>query len=436
MKFLKSGWLFQKGKMQNIERLITDKDIMSLWELADEDAMWSQRVRDEIEYCDKNQNRRGIDYLIDEIRYMNTYGTVVPFPFGDILTFASKRHFFRGECKKYECSIPSLNRNIYNNNMNDQEQELWRVISNMRIEQFRKLLWNIDIIPQWEGSICDVNYKALAQHYGFQTQLLDLTNDFRSALFFAVCRYDYNSDSYYPLSKRDIAESEKSQYGVIFHSPNWMLDYMQPMANINLMQKMQNYHPITPIQIDSGLLDGIACQIGFQPLHRCHCQNGYLLPMRTNHPLQSDERFEKLYFHQSVELSNKVYDWMQGGEKLFPHDGITKLREYLKKIQNTFIFSEDDLLAAYKYWGADRKLFPTINQLKEALSSVQFNGNSIQIISEDVNYHIPKALLEEINKEYNIVDVIEQIGDKIFIKPEQAARRKERYKEIFGIVDE
>lgn len=39
MKFLESGWLFQNGKMQNVERLITDKDIMPLWELADKDAM-------------------------------------------------------------------------------------------------------------------------------------------------------------------------------------------------------------------------------------------------------------------------------------------------------------------------------------------------------------------------------------------------------------
>ena len=434
MKFSESGWLFQNGKMQNIERLITDGDIMSLWELADEDDMWTQRIRQEIEYCDKNPNYRRNDYIIDEIRCMNTYGTVVDFPFGDILTFASKRHFFRGERKKHSISIPSLNRRIYN--MNAQEQELWRIISNMRIEQFCKLLWNIEIVPQWEGTICDVNYKALAQHYGFETQLLDLTNDFRSALFFAVSRYDYNSDSYYPLSERDIMECEESQYGVIFHSPNWELDYMQPMASLKLMQRMQNYHPTTPIQIDSGLLDGIACQIGFQPLHRCHCQNGYLLPMRTSHPLQLDERFEKLYFRQSVKLSNNVYEWMHGGERLFPHDGITKLRDYLREIQNTLIFSEDDLLAAYKYWGVDHKLFPTINQLKEALSSVKFKGNSIEIIPKDVEYRIPKVLLDEINKEYRIDDIKKQIGDKIFIKPEQATRRKERYKEIFGIAGE
>lgn len=39
MKFLEGGWLFQNGKIQNVEHLITDKDIMSLRELAGADTM-------------------------------------------------------------------------------------------------------------------------------------------------------------------------------------------------------------------------------------------------------------------------------------------------------------------------------------------------------------------------------------------------------------
>ena len=56
--------------------------------------------------------------------------------------------------------------------------------------------------------------------------LLDLTNDFRTALFFATCKYDYKTDSYRPLTKKDIEATEDSKYGVIFHSPNWVLDYL------------------------------------------------------------------------------------------------------------------------------------------------------------------------------------------------------------------
>ena len=67
---------------------------------------------------------------------------------------------------------------------------MYRAVTNMRIEQFCKFLWQIHIVPYWEAYVSDVNYKALA-HYGFETHLLDLTNDFRNALFFATCRYDW-----------------------------------------------------------------------------------------------------------------------------------------------------------------------------------------------------------------------------------------------------
>lgn len=54
----------------------------------------------------------------------------------------------------------------------------------------------------------------MAQHYGFDTCLLDLTNDFKTALFFATCKYDYKTDSYRPLTKKDIEATENSKYGI------------------------------------------------------------------------------------------------------------------------------------------------------------------------------------------------------------------------------
>ena len=45
----------------------------------------------------------------------------------------------------------------------------------------------ICIVLAWETKICDVNYSVLVQYYGFQTSLLDVTNDVRTA-FFATCR--------------------------------------------------------------------------------------------------------------------------------------------------------------------------------------------------------------------------------------------------------
>lgn len=46
---------------------------------------------------------------------------------------------------------------------------------------------NFDAIKYWSPSA--VNYLALAQHYGIKTPLLDLTSNFKTALFFACCKY-------------------------------------------------------------------------------------------------------------------------------------------------------------------------------------------------------------------------------------------------------
>ena len=64
----------------------------------------------------------------------------------------------------------------------------------MRVWQFRKVVWQFDIVPYWEAKLSDANYMALAQHYGFETLLLDITNNAKVALFFATWQYDWDTD--------------------------------------------------------------------------------------------------------------------------------------------------------------------------------------------------------------------------------------------------
>ena len=110
-------------------------------------------------------------------------------PYGvRIITFPTKRQLFRGEVQNYHRSLPSLNR-ILKEDMDDKEKELNRVIAHLRKRQFGNLIWKINIVPYWEATLSDVNLDALAQHYGFATHLMDLTNDFKAALFFATCKY-------------------------------------------------------------------------------------------------------------------------------------------------------------------------------------------------------------------------------------------------------
>ncbi|MGM9601870.1 MAG: FRG domain-containing protein [Faecousia sp.] len=403
---------------------------MDLFQLSAEDDTWNEHVREELANHEHHHGGGRVDFILDEIRALNVAGTVVSWPHGDMITFPSRQHLFRGENKIHQETVPSLNRKIAM--MSDVEKELYRAITNMRIEQFCKFLWTLQIVPYWEAQICDVNYKALAQHYGFETHLLDLTNDFRTALFFATCRYDRERYCYFPLTEEDIEQNEASKYGIIFHTPSWQLDALQPLPQFQVCARLAQALQDAPIQIDSGLLDGIAWQIGFQPLQRCHSQSGYLLPMRDARPLQEDCRFEKLRFRQSAIFSQKIFELMDGGKKVFPYEGISRARNVLSSMQKSWIFSEDDLKAAYEVWGVNRTLFPTLDDLRSALQSAHFKGGVVFITAEDVNYHIPRTLIDEINAEYNSIDLLQIIGDTARIKPEQKKRRDQRCIQIYG----
>ena len=74
-----------------------------------------------------------------------------------------------------------------------------------------------------------------------------------------------------------------------------------------------------PINIEDGCLDGIAFQIGIQPFMRCHYQSGYVLSMIEDKPLEKNPLFEKLHIKLTPELSEKVFNMMDGEKKVFPN---------------------------------------------------------------------------------------------------------------------
>ena len=409
----------------DIKHLITN--------FVSEEQRWSQSVREEVKYKDINPES-GRDYILDEFRIKNTAGTVVTMPYGDMITFNSSRHFFRGENQIYPSSIPSLNRKLMHFG-NEEDKELYRAVSDLRMYQFFKLIWNIHIVPYWEAKLCDVNYKALAQHYGFETSLLDLTNDFKTALFFATCYYDKTKNKFFPLTKAMIEKSEEMKYGIIFHSPNWCLDWFNTGGFMGWASNQNLKELKGPFTIDSGVFDGCALQIGFQPLLRCHSQNAYVFPMRENAPLQLNNKFEKLRFEQSEELSNYIYEIMDCGKKVYPEEGITSIIDVIEEMKQSNIFSEDDIQFVYEM-DVDKALFPSIEEFKAALveTEVSIDGTrrKIEIVRDDIIYLTDLSRLDSINKIYDNINIGVQIGGTIHQKGPQKRWREERCKQIYG----
>jgi hypothetical protein len=440
----RSGWLYHNENDSTHD--MTDSDIEKLLRLAEIEDQWVERLHEEAEFFDNPKHPiNTMAWMVQQVRLTNIAGTMVQFPFGYFCTFESRRHLFRGENQVFPHSDSSLGRRCWKQDKrrSDEEIEILHVISNMRIVQFKKFIWQFDIIPQWEGKLSEINYKALAQHYGFETFLLDLTNDVRTALFFATCKWA--NDHYEPLTQADIDKSEETKYGVIYHSPDWKIDFL----NLGVSSKLCEAHASEgqrnrPCIIDTGKFDGIAYQIGIQPFHRCFTQHGYVYAMKTIPDIRGSKDFERLRFRQSVALSNRIYKMMDQGKKIYPEEGITKAMPLLETIKKSLLFSEDDLLQAYEIEEARKDIFPTIDSLRTMLLSDTTSNllqevyalpssAHIEIQNEEVHYKLDEDIKAYINAKYNDRNFLEPLGIKKYYRtPDYVKYRNERHRQIFG----
>lgn len=426
-----AGWLYEP--LTNDYHDITIDDINDLIKLNAQDQKFREATCLEAAHRVKHPSQ-GTGFMLDRIVMQNAGGTTVgyPYAYGMSVLFPHGQHLFRGENTVYAQSLPTLNRKIASFN-NVIDKELYRSIANMRCYHFIDLCLKINVVPFWEATICDVNFKALAQHYGFETSLLDLTGNFLVALFFATCKYDVDIGDYRPLTQKEIDLNEKTRYGVIFHSPIWYYDYLQhgmTMATTLLDGYRQRQ---MPTQIDDERLNKIVFQIGYQPFYRCSYQDGYVMSLHNDHPLQNDTYFEKLRFKQSEELSQKVFSMLHRGRDVFPHEGIEGLLPLIQQIQQGLTFSFDELKDVYET-EVSHRIFGSFSDYKSALANFIVGGHKVEIVNEPIIYDIPTDLLNDINSVYDNEDLIQRIGGVIYSTPEQRKYRAKRSIELYGKV--
>lgn len=142
---------------------------------------------------------------------------------------------------------------------------------------------------------------AIAQHYGLNTQFIDLTDDLKVALFFASCKH-VGDNQYRPIREDEL--STLGKYGVLYEGSN-------RCAKI----------------------------IGYQPFCRCHRQRGYYIDTAGAMPcwdfsLSPSTGFHKYYFERTVELSKQLCTEFDGGRVLFPDDGLVPFSSAIHQIKN------------------------------------------------------------------------------------------------------
>ncbi len=345
-----AGYVFSPPDGQPHE--ITYDQLKMLFEDNQQEAQKSHEMTESSyrgeNFYDKYGNTNYALWMEYTERDPRTSGMRVYYPHGVVVEQAQRANYYRGENQIYSESIPSLLRGL-KNYKSIVEKELYRLICDMRIAEFRMFLQRFEHVKNWNYS--DVLYDLIAQHYGLKTGWLDITNDFNVALFFATCYWDRNHDEWRPLTKKQTEDKEEHMYGVIYHMPSsymvWRWTDALPKFQlftskvVGKNEKGNNTYERLEHPIHRGSIPNLIMPIGFQPFMRCSMQNGYGIYMRQPQPLQNDNGFERLCFRHSERLSNKVFDMMQGGELIYPHEGLKQAEFVIKNIAEATSFSTE-----------------------------------------------------------------------------------------------
>ena len=118
------------------------------------------------------------------------------YPYGHVIRQGERGHYYRGETQIYDKSGTTLSRGL--EKYMDEDKLLYRLVAYMRIAEFEHFIRMFYRTSCWDEDGLTVLTEPLAQHYGLQTDWLDITNDFNTALFFATCYWNRVEKKWYP----------------------------------------------------------------------------------------------------------------------------------------------------------------------------------------------------------------------------------------------
>lgn len=376
-------YLFQ-GKLDNTVHEITYDQIEELFqdnkrEEAEGKQITASSNRGENFYDGRNDTFAFYRECL--YRDPKTAGFKTYYPHGVIIEQSMRRNYYRGENRIYPESIPTLLRNL-KKYATIKEKELYRMVADMRVAEFKSLLSKFEYVKNWD--YCDILFEVLAQHYGLETGWLDITNDFEVALFFATCYW--RNGEWHPLTQEMI--DGDYQYGMIFHMPSnrmpmkWLtaIEDCSAWSSEVIDNRERGENTVKSRKRIPSICrePGVIYPIGFQPFMRCHMQNGYGMYMREPYPLQQNFEFEKLKFKQSVELSQRVFEMMDRGKKIYPHEGLSKVQFIIDEIRRLTSFSTE----AFEY-ALYRSHYYRLDDREKCLADLQafsIEGEKIKII--------------------------------------------------------
>lgn len=208
---------------------------------------------------------------------------------------------YRGENDCYPCCEPSIYRN--NRNSNGTYDDLLIALDKIKIVEFQLIL---ETFPPVQYAIQDnmkVDYLALAQHYGLNTNMIDLTTEIEIAAYFATHKWING--------KATIVEDG---IGCIRTTPS-------PLFNLEQLGTSQRVHGI-----------GLQCfqRPGIQAALGIECEKGMDFAGKTS----------AIYFKQNAQCSNMIHHNFHYDENmrrvinrswLFPSERIAEVADKVRK---------------------------------------------------------------------------------------------------------
>ena len=157
-----------------------------LEELAEKEYLWHKDWARQPNFLAPHFAEDG-EYMITAIKFHSRQYKLLP---GSQSTFT----LYRGQNRYFPNCVPSLYRKP-----KEYTEKEWKVISRVRTAEFMWILIKHPVVRELQSRIV-VDLVPLAQHYGFPTEYMDITNNKWVAAFFAVTQFD--DDTYTPVDEQ------------------------------------------------------------------------------------------------------------------------------------------------------------------------------------------------------------------------------------------
>lgn len=261
--------------------------------------------------------------------------------------------FFRGENDDYDLKYPCVPgiyriRKPEERYVDGHRDAEYILIDNLKVTEFELILHQFPQVKYAAKDYCDVDNRALAQHYELNTDLIDVTSDVAVAAFFATNVYDADKKDY-----------RIKEYGI---------GCIRTYVNIMTGKETELFR-----------------MIGLQPFQRPGQQCAFAVKM------QKGENFSeftgKVLFKQNAKWNQRLHEafYPQGKNILFPVEEISDVADLVKNSDSISV------MAVEKYCQD--------NHCKKEEIEAVLNKHNISIIDRLI-YSLPRQQRRKLERKY------------------------------------